>query len=162
MNQDNLFEMNKNRNILRASIPFLPPQMQQICSYYIRFQELQSLMQEFPIMPESDFSICQNDDTIPRQEATPANVIHAISPYLSKEELEFFHSYLRLIRAEQPDTCDNHSDTHTKTTADSKKNLQKEDETNQCSNLSQIMNLLTPEQKSSFMKYANLLGVQPS
>ena len=88
----------KTINILKASLPFVPPQMQRGLSYYIKIEEFNEMVQHFQEDAKSTLSAC----SISEGEERSFNIneyLTAISPYLDKNERDMIQMITNVVQA---------------------------------------------------------------
>lgn len=101
MGNDNSFGnpmSNKPLNILKASLPFVPPNMQRGISYYIKIEEFNNMVRGFQEDNLSGLQACG----IPAQARNGFNLqeyLSAITPYLSKSEQDLIKMVLNVVQA---------------------------------------------------------------
>lgn len=88
----------KTINILKASLPFVPSQMQRGLSYYIKIEEFNEMVQHFQEDAKSTLSAC----SISEGEERSFNIneyLAAISPYLNKNERDMIQMITNVVQA---------------------------------------------------------------
>lgn len=89
---------NKPLNILKASLPFIPPNMQRGISYYIKIEEFNHMVRGFQEDNLSGLKAC-GIDTAPKRNFNLNEYLTAITPYLSKAEQDIIKMVLNVVQA---------------------------------------------------------------
>ncbi len=89
---------NKPLNILKASLPFIPPNMQRGISYYIKIEEFNTMVRGFQEDNLSGLKAC-GIEAPPKRNFNLNEYLTAITPYLSKAEQDIIKTVLNVVQA---------------------------------------------------------------
>ena len=89
---------NKPLNILKASLPCIPPNMQRGISYYIKIEEFNTMVRGFQEDNLSGLKAC-GIEAEPRRNFNLNEYLTAITPYLSKAEQDIIKMVLNVVQA---------------------------------------------------------------
>ena len=93
---------NKTINILKASLPFVPPPLQRGISYYVKIEEFNTMINSFKDNPtDNTMEACSFSNSEKKQPFNKIEFINAIRPFLSKGEQELIDMILNVINALQ-------------------------------------------------------------
>lgn len=98
MQNDNLTS-NKHFNILKASLPFVPSNMQRGFSYYIKIGEFNNMVQCFKEDNISGLQACGINAAPAGNSFNLKEYLTAISPYLSKSEQDLINMMSNVVQA---------------------------------------------------------------
>lgn len=161
----------KTMNILKASLPFVPVQMQRGLSYFIKIKEFNEMVQNFQEDTKSGLTAC-GVSSVEEHSFNLNEYLTAISPYLSKEEQGLIQMITNVVQAlniysitkdlpfdflnpAQPPAP---SSTNVSSAHDPAKESAPSNSNNFSFDIEALKNMLSPEQKAMFDTYSSLLN----
>lgn len=97
MSSNDLFS-NKQLNILKASLPYVPSTMQKVISYYIKIEEFNIMRNSFNTSHDNLLSACDNGSDN-NHKNKPIELINAVKPYLNTEEKNLIDMFMNMVNA---------------------------------------------------------------
>ena len=95
--QDNYSQ--KSINILKASLPFMPINMQKMVSSYIKIEEFNHMVKNLNSSIDDTLHACELEAKENKANFNPQDLICAIKPYLSKNEIELINMVMNFSKA---------------------------------------------------------------
>lgn len=95
--QDNYSQ--KSINILKASLPFMPINMQKMVSSYIKIEEFNHMVKNLNSSIDDTLHACELEAKENKTSFNPQDLFCAIKPYLSKNEIELINMVMNFSKA---------------------------------------------------------------
>lgn len=89
----------KTLNILKASLPFIPPGMQRMVSNFVKIEEFNIMVKNLNDSLDSTISACEYNSTGNNNPFNSGDLISAIKPYLNDNEKELIDMLFNMMNA---------------------------------------------------------------
>lgn len=84
-------------NILKASLPYIPINMQRTISYFVKIEEFNLMIQNFNDSFDDTLSACSSSED--NKSFNPQGLLNAIKPYLDSNEKELIDMFYNFMNA---------------------------------------------------------------
>ena len=89
----------KSINILKASLPFMPINMQKMVSSYIKIEEFNHMFKSLNSSIDDTLNACELEAKANNTNFNPQDLICAVKPYLNKNEIELIDMIMNFSKA---------------------------------------------------------------
>lgn len=151
----------KSINILKASLPFIPVNMQKTVSNYIKIEEFNNMIKNLNSSIDDTLQACEFDSKENKTNFNSQDLLSAIKPYLNKSEIELVNMIVNFSKAYNMYNSyglnninfNNLNSNNTQSFDDKNENPDSDK-----SNIETLKSMLSPNQRAMFDTYLNLLN----
>lgn len=169
--QDNYSQ--KSINILKASLPFMPINTQKMVSSYIKIEEFNHMVKNLNSSIDDTLHACELEAKENKSNFNPQDLICAIKPYLSKNEIELINMVMNFTKAYNIyntyglnnmdlNNLNTNNLNFNQASSNNEQHSNVTSNSNQQNNLNieALKNMLSPSQRAMFDTYSSILNNQ--